>query len=327
MNRRKFLRQGALGSAAACTLPVAGNFTPTSFDRSTITAVPKVIATWNVEAANTAAWNILDEGGTALDAVEQGCRVEEADPGNQTVGFGGRPDRDGEVTLDACIMDHQGRCGSVVYLKNIQHPVSVARRVMEKTPHVMLAGEGAKKFAVQEGFPEKDLLTPASREDWENWKKKSEYKPIINIENHDTIGMLALDKDGHLAGACTTSGMAFKMAGRVGDSPIIGSGLYIDQEVGGATATGMGEVVMRSVGSFLVVELMRQGHSPDTACKMAVQRIVNAHPDHKNFQVGFIALNRKGESGAYCIQPGFSYRENASGIKRLNPADSLLSKK
>lgn len=286
-----------------------------------------MIATWNVAAANAAAWEVLKSGGTALDAVEQGCRVEEADPANQTVGYGGRPDREGNVTLDACIMDHQGRCGSVVYLKGIQHPVSVARKVMEDTPHVMLAGEGALQFALEQGFKKKDLLTEASREDWERWKKESRYEPIINIENHDTIGMLAIDNEGNLAGACTTSGMAYKMAGRVGDSPIIGAGLYVDNEVGAATATGLGEAVMRSVGSFLVVELMRQGLSPTEACRAAVERIAKAHPDHHNFQVGFIALNKAGETGAYCIQPGFSFRESDTEKQVQKPAPSLLSKK
>ena len=251
---------------------------------------------------------ILQAGGNALDAVEQGCMVEEANEKGQSVGKGGLPDRDGNVTLDACIMDEHGNCGSVVYLQNITHVVSVARKVMEDTPHVMLAGEGAKQFAVSKGFKLEDLLTEASTEAWEKWKVEAKYKPIINIENHDTIGMLAIDKNGDISGACTTSGLAYKMGGRVGDSPIIGSGLFVDNEIGGAVATGLGEEVVKTVGSFLVVELMRQGKTPQEACEEAIGRIVNKPgKDFKNFQVGYIALNKQGETGAYSIHEWFSY--------------------
>src|SRR5690606_38666569 len=200
---------------------------------------PLVISTWNFGlAANAAAWKILNPGGRALDAVEAGAKVPEADPTETSVGFGGLPDRDGFVTLDACIMDENGNCGSVAFLQDIVHPISVARAVMEKTPHVMLVGDGALQFALANGFQRKRLLTPESEKAWKEWSKKAEYKPVINIENHDTIGILALDQTGNLSGACTTSGMAYKMHGRVGDSPIIGAGLYVDNEVGAATATG-----------------------------------------------------------------------------------------
>lgn len=284
---------------------------------------PIVISTWDFGiAANAAAWNILKTNGRALDAVEKGVHVPEADPNNTTVGFGGAPDRDGKVTLDACIMDEFGNCGSVAALENIVHPISVARLVMEKTPHVMLVGAGALQFAREQGFKEENLLTPKSEKAWKEWLKKSEYKPEINVENksfrpdklpgnkfnHDTIGMLALDAKGNLSGACTTSGMAYKMRGRVGDSPIIGAGLYVDNEIGGATSTGVGEEVIRNVGSFLVVELMRQGYSPEDACKEAVMRIIKKKPDiAKNIQVGFLALNKQGKYGAYSIQKGFSF--------------------
>lgn len=284
---------------------------------------PIVISTWDFGiAANAAAWEVLKNNGRALDAVEKGVHVPEADPNNTTVGFGGAPDRDGKVTLDACIMDEFGNCGSVAALENIVHPISVARLVMEKTPHVMLVGEGALKFALQQGFKEENLLTPKSEKAWKEWLKKSEYKPEINIENksfrpdklpgnkfnHDTIGMLALDAKGNLSGACTTSGMAYKMRGRVGDSPIIGAGLYVDNEIGGATSTGVGEEVIRNVGSFLVVELMRQGYSPEDACKEAVMRIIKKKPDiAKNIQVGFLAINKQGKYGAFSIQKGFSF--------------------
>ena len=311
MKRRKFLKNSSLSSAGIWAAPLlvpAAELTNRQPVFPADSGFPMVIATWDVPNATARAWEVLRGGGSALDAVEQGVMVEEADENNQSVGKGGRPDRDGQVTLDACIMNSAGNCGSVVYLKNILHPVSVARKVMEETPHVILAGEGAEQFAYEKGFEKTDLLTEKSREEWLAWKKTSQYKPVINIENHDTIGMLALDRDGHISGACTTSGMAYKIAGRVGDSPIIGAGLFVDNEVGGATATGVGEEVLKTVGSFLIVELMRQGRSPQEACEEGVRRIIAKHKDKPDFQVGFIAVNKKGETGAYCIHPGFSYR-------------------
>ena len=269
---------------------------------------PLVIATWKTDLAVETAAVVLEKGGSALDAVEQGCRIEEANEKGQSVGKGGLPDRDGDVTLDACIMDSTGNYGSVLGVKNIKHVISVARKVMEDTPHVMLVGEGAKKFAISKGFEPEDLLTKASKKAWEKWKETSEYKPIINIENHDTIGMLAIDKKGDISGACTTSGLAYKMAGRVGDSPIIGGGLFVDNEIGGASATGLGEEVLKTVGSFLIVELMRQGKTPQEACEEAIGRIVNKPgKNYKDFQVGYIAVNKHGETGAYSIHEWFSY--------------------
>ena len=269
---------------------------------------PLVIATWNTSLAVETAAKVLQNGGSALDAVEEGCRIEEANEKNQTVGKGGLPDRDGDVTLDACIMNDKGDYGAVLGVKNITHVISLARKVMEETPHVILIGDGAEKFAVSKGFERENLLTESSKKAWEKWKETSEYKPIINIENHDTIGMLAIDKKGNISGACTTSGLAYKMAGRVGDSPIIGGGLFVDNEIGGASATGLGEEVLKTVGSFLIVELMRQGKSPQEACEEAIGRIVNKPgKDFKNFQVGYIALNKQGETGAYSIHEWFSY--------------------
>ena len=318
-NRRKFIQTTALSAAAvalskACTIKNSG------------VNKPIVIATWDFGvAANTDAWKILSKNGNALDAVENGVKVAEADVKNQTVGYGGRPDRDGIVTLDASIMDHNGNCGAVMALQNIKHPISVARLVMEKTPHVILAGDGALQFALEQGFKAENLLTDLSKKEWEEWLKTAKYNPVSNIENqsyqqaapeklpgnhynHDTIGMLALDAHGNLAGACTTSGMAYKLHGRVGDSPVIGAGLYIDNEIGGATSTGVGEEVVRNVGSFLVVELMRQGYSPEEACKEAVMRIIKKKKDStKNLQVGFLAINKNGEYGAYAIQQGFTF--------------------
>lgn len=311
MKRRSFLRNSAVGTAGIVTAPVLAhtNRERTLSRNPSMAVLPIVVCTWNFHNATARAWEILGPGGNSLDAVEQGVMVEEADPANETVGYGGRPDSDGKVTLDACIMDKDGNCGSVVYLRNIMHPVSVARRVMERTPHIILAGKGAEQFAYDQGFKKTDLLTESTRRQYREWKKTKKYETKINIENHDTIGMLALDKNGDVAGACTTSGMAYKLPGRVGDSPIIGAGLYVDNEVGGATATGVGEEVIRTVGSFLIVELMRQGLSPQAACEEGVKRIMKKNEGRTDFQIGFLAINKAGETGGYCVHPGFTYRE------------------
>jgi len=282
----------------------------TVFDREgSIQGKPIVISTWNFGyEANKAAWQVLSTKGNALDAVEKGVMVAESDLNNTSVGRGGNPDRDGIVTLDACIMNQLGQAGSVAAIENIEHPISVARMVMEKTPHVMLAGNGAKQFALENGFQlESEKLTPAAEKAYKEWLKKSEYHPKANIENHDTIGMVALDAAGNLSGSCTTSGLAYKMHGRVGDSPIIGAGMYVDNEIGAACATGVGETVLRICGSFLVVELMRQGLSPTDACKKAIERLITKSPNIKDVQVGFLAINKNGEHGSYAIQKGFNY--------------------
>ncbi|WP_222435478.1 N(4)-(beta-N-acetylglucosaminyl)-L-asparaginase [Allorhodopirellula solitaria] len=290
---------------------------------------PVVISTWQHGlAANEAAWKVLSQGGRALDAVEAGVRQSESDPKVSSVGFGGLPDASGEVTLDACIMDEQGDCGSVAYLKDIENPISVARMVMEKTPHVMMVGEGAKSFALANGMQEKDLLTPKAKQEWGKWKAEHPdaiQHREINIENHDTIGMVAIDEAGNLSGACTTSGLAWKLPGRVGDSPLIGAGLYVDNEIGAASATGVGEAVIRAVGSFLVVELMRQGNSPQEACRLATERVIAKNPEWKSVQVGFIAIDKLGRVGGYCIQPGFDYAvyDRQSG-NRMVPAPSRI---
>ena len=318
-SRRKFIKLSVLGSAALVA-PRAVSATLENNPKSTKNKVtkPLVISTWNHGiAANAAAWKILDKGGKALDAVEAGVRVTESDPDNLSVGLGGLPDRDGFVTLDACIMDEHNRCGSVAFLQDIENPISVARQVMEKTPHVMLAGEGARQFAFEQGFPKVNLLTEKAKKAWEEWKKKSKYKPVINIENHDTIGMLAIDADGNLSGACTTSGMAYKMHGRVGDSPIIGAGLFVDNEVGAACATGMGEAVIRIAGSSVVVEMMRHGMTPQEACKAAVERVIKKHSDLTNLQVGFIAIDRFGNYGGYSVYNGFNYALRYAGTDKL----------
>lgn len=321
-DRRTFLKLSALGSLGAEPVFSALGRAPRRAER------PVVVSTWNHGlAANEAAWAVLSRGGRALDAVEAGVRVTEADPTTQSVGYGGRPDREGHVTLDASIMDEHGDCGSVAFLEHIKHPISVARLVMEQTPHVMLVGEGALQFALAHGFEKEDLLTPESERDWRAWleEQPDEVKAEINVENHDTIGMLALDADGDLSGACTTSGAAWKLHGRVGDSPIIGAGLFVDNEVGAACATGWGEAVVRVVGSHLVVEEMRRGHGPQEACRRAVERVIAKNPDFRDIQVGFLALNKQGEYGAYCIQPGFDYAAyDRPGGNRLIDSASYL---
>lgn len=327
MKRRKFLQNASLSTlgvvATTSALGCTKENEKTSKEVLTTTVTkPLVIATWKVPNATQKAWDVLQSGGSALDAVEQGCMVEEADVKNTSVGKGGLPDRDGRVTLDACIMNKEGDYGAVMAVQNITHVISLARKVMEETPHVILAGDGAEKFAYEQGFKKENLLTENSKKAWEKWKETSEYKPIINIENHDTIGMLALDKNGDISGACTTSGLAYKMAGRVGDSPVIGSGLFIDNEVGGATATGMGEEVLKTVGAFLVVELMRQGKTPQEACEEAINRIVKQSKGrYKDFQVGIIAVNKQGETGAYCIHEWFNYNVYVNGENKNYKSD------
>jgi isoaspartyl peptidase/L-asparaginase-like protein (Ntn-hydrolase superfamily) len=271
---------------------------------------PLVISTWiHGMEANAGAWSVLENGGAALDAVQKGVAVTESDMTNRSVGLAGRPDRDGHVTLDACIMDHDSRCGSVAFLEDIQHPIDVARAIMDNTPHVMLVGEGAQKWALENGFSKVDFEVPIPevQKDYENWLITSEYKTGVNVENHDTIGMLALDASGRMAGACTTSGMAYKIRGRVGDSPIIGAGLFIDGDVGGATATGVGEAMIRTAGASAVVESMRRGASPEEACYDIVQRILKKHPGVEGMQVGFLAMNMQGEYGGYSVYNGFNY--------------------
>lgn len=327
MQRRKFLKLSSL-SAAALAVPPAVDAAPAA-------GSPIVISTWapNVKA-NAAAWQVLQAGGSALDAVHTGVQVPEADPDDQSVGYGGLPDRDGKVTLDACIMDHKGNIGAVMCLEQIMHPISVARLVMEKTPHVQLVGEGALRFALENGFKKENLLTPKSEAAWKEWLKTSKYSPMTTVENllerikdnHDTIGMLALDAAGNISGACTTSGMAFKMAGRVGDSPIIGAGLYVDNEVGAATATGVGEEVVRICGSHTVVEYMRHGYSPADACKEAVRRLVKMRGEAvaRKLQVGFIALNKKGEFGCYGLTAQFSMAVRSGAGEQVINAPHLL---
>lgn len=324
-NRRNFLKGTLLGALGALLAPkIISNINTPKENINSKEGFPMVISTWNHGLdANEGAMNVLNQGGNSLDAVEAGVRIPEADPKNTSVGYGGLPDRDGHVTLDACIMDHKGNCGSVAFLQHIKHPISVARKVMEETPHVMLSGQGALNFALEKGFPKEDLLTQNALKKWEEWKKGSFYHPIVNVENHDTISMLALDEKGDISGACTTSGLSYKMHGRVGDSPIIGAGIFVDNEVGGCCATGLGEAVMKTVGSFLVVELMRQGASPQEACEEAIARIVK-NQNYQDMQIGYLAIDKKGNHGAYAIQPWFNYALFQNGNNTLIDSPSLL---
>ena len=316
MKRRKFLMAG-LASAAS----------PMVFAKSKMLRKnknnPIILSTWNFGLpANEVAIKALSDGGNAMDAAEAGARHAESDEQNNSVGYGGLPDENGNVTLDACVMDSNGNAGSVAFIQNIKHPVSVARKVMEETKHVMLVGEGARKFAVSKGFKEIDLLTAKSKKEWKKWLK--ERREMTPHETHDTISVLVQDKNGDLAGACTTSGWAYKMHGRVGDSPIIGAGLFVDNEVGSAAATGLGEEVIKTTGSFLVVELMRQGYSPNEACSEALNRVIKAHNGNLDFQIGYIALRKDGEAGAACLKWSFDYALAKNGVNKLHNIKGML---
>ena len=346
LNRRRFLSLSSLTAlfpafvvsrfpAVRSQLTASASLPSVATD-SVSASGPVVLSTWKQPKANAAAEAILQKKGRSLDAVEAGARVPEADPDDTSVGYGGLPDRDGRVTLDACIMDEKGNAGSVTYLENIMHPVSVARAVMEKTPHVMLSGEGAFRFAIAQGFKKEKLLTKASEKTWREWLKTAKYQPVINIERHDTIGILAMDDAGNLAGACTTSGLAYKMNGRVGDSPIIGAGLFVDNEIGAACATGLGELMLRVCGSFLAVELMRQGRTPQQACEEVIGRVlkrpemrgngkmVDGQGNIGDVQVGVLAMDRQGNIGAFSIVPGFNYTVSRNGETEVIEAKSAL---
>lgn len=324
MKRRKFIRNAAIGTVGVGLATTGiGCDDKSSSEKKPMEALsekkkdtkptPIAICTWGFVNANKVAGAALTAGKSALEAAIEGVEVEEDNLKNTTVGKGGAPDREGNVTLDACVMSPNGDCGAVLYVSTITHVAALAKKVMEETPHVILAGEGAEEFGYSQGFEKENLLTEDSKKTWTEWLKSPEYKPIINIENHDTIGMLCLDKDGDIAGACSTSGLSYKMKGRVGDSPIIGSGLFVDNKIGGAVATGMGEEILKTVGSFLIVELMRNGMSPQEACEEAVHRIVKKNDRYKDFQAAYIAINKAGETGAYCIHEGFSMMKYQDG--------------
>ena len=331
MKRRKFIQNATIGSVGITALGTSvlscnensgeNKTNPIAVNKNIIPPSPIAICTWAFTKANEVAGVALTAGKSALDAAIEGVAVEEENMANTTVGKGGAPDREGNVTLDACVMDPKGNCGSVVCVSNITHVAALARKVMEETPHVILAAEGAEEFGYSQGFKKENLLTEQSKKEWQEWLKTSKYQPIINIENHDTIGMLTMDNKGEIAGVCTTSGLSYKMKGRVGDSPIIGSGLFIDNEIGGAVATGMGEEVLKTVGSFLIVELMRNGMSPQQACEEAIDRIVSKNNRYKDFQIAYIAMNKQGETGAYCIHKGFTMMKYQNEVNENVPVD------
>nr|WP_092178053.1 N(4)-(beta-N-acetylglucosaminyl)-L-asparaginase [Cyclobacterium xiamenense] len=324
--RRKFIKHSVMSTLA--TVPLAGIARNLSGKTAeTIAYKPHILSTWNHGMpANDKAWEVLETGGSILDAVEQGVMVTENDLSNLSVGLQGLPDREGIVTLDASIMKGDGSCGAVAFVRQVKHPISLARKVMENTPHVLLAGEGARQFAIAEGMPlEEEVLSPNAEKAYERWKENAKYQPIINIENHDTIGMIGLDETGSLAGSCTTSGLAYKMHGRVGDSPIIGAGLFVDDQVGAATATGLGEEVIRICGAFLIVELMRQGRTPQEACEEAVRRAVAKSKNLDSTQIGFLALNKEGSFGGYAIRPGFNFAQHHANGRSLIDAGSWFN--
>jgi len=316
LKRRDFLKTSVVGFAAP-TILLSGQEIKTNNNN------PIILSTWSHGLpANDAGWKVLQNGGSAMDVAEAGARIPEADPTSTSVGLGGLPDEKGNVTLDACVMDSTGNAGSVAFLQNFKHPVSVARKVMEDTKHVMLVGEGARQFAVSQGFEEMDLLTDESLEAWEKWKKKR--REMTPHETHDTISVLVQDKNGDLAGACTTSGWAYKLHGRVGDSPIIGAGLFVDNEIGCAAATGLGEEVIKTTGSFLVVELMRQGYDPTAACKEALHRVIKAHNGNPDFQIAYIAIRKDGKIGSACIKWSFEYALARGGENKLYKIKGMI---
>ena len=315
MKRRDFFKSGLIGLSLPSFL-LGKSTTSRNINN------PVILTTWNYPSANEAALNTLNNNGNAMDAAEAGCRVLESDEKNIYIGIGSLPDETGKVTLDSCVMDSNGNCGSVAFLQNIVHPVSVARKVMEETKHVMLVGEGARKFAISKGFKQKNLLTKESRKAWRDWLK--DRRQMAPHEAHDTISMLVQDGNGDLAGACTSGGWAYKLHGRVGDSPIIGAGLFVDNEVGSAAATGLGEEVIKTTGSFLVVELMRQGYSPTKACEEALNRVIKAHNGNPDFQIGYIAMRKDGEVGSACLKWSFDYIVGKNGKSRLHKVKGLL---
>lgn len=324
MNREHFLKTIGLGAASF----LIGKRIPKAASH------PVVVSTWNSgKPVNAAAWDVLYQNGSALDAVEAGA-VWIENTINCCVGLGGYPDRDGRVSLDASIMDHEGNCGAVGFLQHFKNPISVARRIMETTPHILLVGEGARKFALQNGFKETDQgLSEDAERVYREWLRKSEYKPEANIENklpdgtenHDTMALLALDQQLRLSGAVTTSGLAFKLHGRVGDSPIIGAGLYVNSAAGAACSTGVGEEAIRVAGAHLVTEFMLQGMSPQQACRKTVERVVNRNRKKaETFQLAFLALSKHGEVGAYAVKKGFQYCIRTRDVDEIRNSESFF---
>jgi N4-(beta-N-acetylglucosaminyl)-L-asparaginase len=286
---------------------------------------PIVISTWAFGLkANEAAWEVLSRGGTSLDAVETGIVQCEDDPTVDSVGWGGLPDATGEVTLDASIMDDTGRCGAVACLHRVRNAIKVARLVMETTPHIMLVGEPATHFAFDHGFPQVNLLAPQASRRFDDWRLKGETVELGDA-NHDTIGMLAVDQQGRVAGGCSTSGTAFKYHGRVGDSPIIGAGLYVGPGIGAACATGVGEEMIKVCGSFAVVDNMRRGMEPRAAITEVLREIVRRHGGVPDTNVSFLALRADGVYAGLTLRSktNFQYAVISQGQRQLVNAAAL----
>ncbi len=326
--RRDFLYRLAAFSAAAALPGLAWAAAPKK-RRPGKRVAPVIISTWPFGVlANDAGWKVLAAGGSPLDAAVAGVQVVELDPKVRSVGLGGRPNAEGVVQLDACVMDGKtAGIGGVSALEGVATAAAVARKVMEKTRHVLLTGAGAKAFALSQGFAARDLLTAESKAQWQLWRSKRPDGPLL--DNHDTIGMLVLGRRGHLAGACTTSGLAWKMPGRVGDSPLIGHGLFVDDDVGAAAATGVGEEVIRIAGSHTVVEMMRAGRSPQQACEAACRRIITTNLKRRGRKDvpadAFIAVDRRGRTGACAVHQGWHrYALTRNGKTKLLAAKGLL---
>ena len=330
ISRRHFVRQSTgMGAGALLLRPanLLGADTPSASERQSSTT-PFVVTSHSNETGARgveAAWEILSEGGVALDAVEAATNIIEEDPEDTSVGYGGLPNEMGVVQLDASIMDGKTySAGSVSAIENIIHPCSVARLVMERTDHVMLVGQFALDFAKSWGFEEVDLLTNRARQAWLNWREnhseRDDWGPPEHMrrrgneggsrseaieQTHGTVNVLAVDSNGDVAGITSTSGMSYKVPGRIGDSPVIGAGLYVDNSVGAAGATGRGEDVIKSCASYYIVMRMREGRSPQDACQDAMQMIADRYaavgidymPGEK-----FVAINKEGEYG--CAQSG-----------------------
>ncbi len=312
MDRRKFLQTGAVGLGLALR---GGARSSRAAD------APRILSTHpGGVAANLAALGILSRAGSALDAAEGGVMVAEADPDDRSVGLGGFPNREGVVELDAALMDGNTlEAGAVAALRDIKHPVAVARKVLDRTPHVLLVGDGARRFALQQGFRKENLLTPEARQAW----KKSRREGAGRADNHDTMGMIVLTADGSMAAACTSSGAAWKLPGRVGDSPLVGHGLYCDGDAGGAAATGLGEEVIKVCGSYQVVEFMRQGMLPQDAVRRVLRRIVRREPANRTRFLGFVAMRADGEMGYASTTAGFEVAVSVAGETRLESAPIL----
>jgi N4-(beta-N-acetylglucosaminyl)-L-asparaginase len=299
LDRRSFLKSVA-GTAALATVEGKAALASDSG--------PVFLSTWaHGKPANERAAEVFKGGGSLLDAVEKGINVPESDPTVMSVGYGGLPNAEGVVELDAAIMDGtRHRAGAVCSLHMIKNPVSVARLVMEKTRHTTLAGEGAFEFALKMGFEPQTLLTPESLKKWQEWKANPQRKTFwLTPENHDTIGMVATDGKGHVVSGCSTSGLAWKIPGRVGDSPLVGCGVYADDNVGAASATGDGDLMTNYCTSVSIVHSMARGAMPQEACMELLRHMVKTDPKNKGGEVAVIAINTRGEIGAACMNEGF----------------------